>query len=288
MTDASLDFRLPDLRFVPTADLVPHEQHDDQRLLPLLERLREQAVLKNPPIVTPLDPLRQGARPERFVVLDGANRVTAARAAGFPHMLVQVVPYEEPWVRLSTWYHGLGDYTRHDFEATVRRIPGLEFHTTAPFQARALLARREALACVVFADGSADTLHALGDLAHRNQLLNEVVDTYRHRKRFFRLTTDSLDEARVRYPEVAAIVLFPHFEACEVVELATGGARLPAGITRHLIRWRALRLNMPIERLLDPKTPLPEKNRWLKDWMHDKLLERTVRYYEEPTVLFDE
>ena len=31
-----------------------------------------------------------------------------------------------------------------------------------------------------------------------------------------------------------------------------------------------------------------EKNRWLEGWLLEKLHQRQVRFYEEPTVLFDE
>lgn len=282
--DPLLDYRLPDLRFVPVESLVPHEEHDEQRLQPLVRRIREEAVLRNPPIVAPLpdDP------ESRFVVLDGANRATAARRAGFPHMLVQVARYEEPWVRLHTWCHALGDTTCEDLEHTLRAIPGLEVRREPQLHARAMLARREALALVVFEDGHADTLHADGDLHRRNALLNAVVDTYRGKKRFLRVTTESLVETRARHPEVTALVVFPHFEPFEVIELATGGARLPAGITRHLIRWRALRLNVPTEVLADRTRPIEAKAEWLDGWLRDRLLHRHVRYYEEPTVLFDE
>src|SRR5215471_7860503 len=46
------DLRLPDLRFVPTEDIYPHELHDLQRTQPLVERLRASGTLRNPPIVT--------------------------------------------------------------------------------------------------------------------------------------------------------------------------------------------------------------------------------------------
>jgi len=97
--------QLPDLRFVPTESVLPHEQPDNSRLEPLVQKFRDQSVLKNPPVVTTLS--GEGTPQARYVVLDGANRATAARAAGFPHMIVQVVPYDEPHVRLSTWNHAL-------------------------------------------------------------------------------------------------------------------------------------------------------------------------------------
>ncbi len=277
---------LPELRFVPVDSLVPHEQHDPSRLEPLVRRIREEARLRNPPVVAPLTPAPGGG--PRYVVLDGANRAHAARSAGLPHVVVQVVPYEDPPVRLSTWCHALGDTSRDHFENALRSVPGLECRREPLLHASALLARRETLAYVAFADGTADTLHGGGSLRERNALLNKTVDTYRASKRFFRVTGESFPAARERHPEIEALVVFPHFEPAEVIEIAAGGERLPAGVTRHVIRWRALRVDVPLERLADTGSSLAEKNRWLEDWLREKMLERHVRFYEEPTVLFDE
>jgi len=282
---SELEFQLPDLRFVPIGSLRPHERHDPQRMAPLGQRIREQGVIKNPPVVAPL--AADGAE-ARFVVLDGANRVGAARAAGLPHMVVQVVRYEPPTVELRTWYHALGEIGRTQFEAATRGVPGLTCRSEGALHARALLARREVLATVAFADGAVLAFAGGRDLAERNDLLNAIVDAYHDRQRFYRMSTDSLEVARSRYPEVTALVVFPHFEPAEVLELATAGECMPAGITRHLIRWRALRINLPLDRLADTSRDIEEKNRWLQDWMRQKLAQRQVRFYEESTVLFDE
>jgi len=280
------DFPLPDLRFVPIESLVPHEQHDAHRMEPLVRLLREDTCLRNPPIVAPLRGPTEGSAP-RYVVLDGANRSSAARAAGYPHMLVQVVRYREPQVRLTTWYHALSEFPVADLEAALGAIPNLECHVEERIHGRALLARRETLACVVSGDTSVMALSGGVNLDAKNELLNRVVDLYRGRL-FYRVTTDVIDAVRQRYPDVTALIVFPHFEPDEILELATSGARLPAGITRHLIRWRALRVNVPIERLADRSQTLERKNSWLREWLAERVSTRHVRYYEEPTVLFDE
>jgi len=197
------------------------------------------------------------------------------------------VRYLEPLVQLSTWSHALGSFPRSELEQALAKIPDLERRETPRMLARALLARREALAFVVFAEGPALTLHGGRDIRERNALLNAVVDIYRERGSFYRVASDALEDARTRHPDVTAVVVFPHFEPAEILELAGSGSRLPAGITRHVIRWRALRLNLPIERLTDP-CPLDEKNQWLENWIREKTALRQVRFYEEPTVLFDE
>jgi len=114
------------------------------------------------------------------------------------------------------------------------------------------------------------------------------VDRYRGRVRLHRVASDSFADAQAEHPEVTALVVFPHFAPAEVLELATSGARLPAGITRHVIPWRALRLNVPLERLADRAQTTEEKNRWLAEWLREKMLKREVRFYQESTVLFDE
>lgn len=280
------DFRLPDLRFVPVDSLVPHERHDVQRMGPLVERFREQEVLKNPPIVTPL--ANGDSADARYMVLDGANRSTAARAAGFPHIVVQIVRYEEPWVQLSTWHHALSAMSGEALETTCRTIPGLECRREPLLHARAELARREALAYAVHPGGGVLSFRGGRSLEERNHLLNAIVDTYRDRRRFYRMSTESLEVACERHPDVTALVVFPHFAPAEVLELATSGEKLPAGITRHLIRWRALRVNVPLEKLAQANPALDEKNRWLQQWLEERFHQRQVRFYEEPTVLFDE
>lgn len=275
--------RMPDLRFVAVETLIPHEQHDEQRSGPLVQRLREQGVLRNPPIVAALSP-----DDPRFVVLDGANRATAARAAGLPHLVVQVVRYEDPGVRLTTWHHALIGLPVRDLEGTLAAVAGLECAAADLRHAHAVLARREAIAFIAHGTDRAITLHGGADLHRRNAVLNAVVDAYRRGVRFHRLASDSLVDAQAEHPEVTALVVFPHFEPAEVLELATSGARLPAGITRHLVSWRALRLNVPLDKLADTNRTLAEKNRWLDEWLREKVHQRQLRFYQEPTVLFDE
>ena len=280
------DFRLPDLRFVPTAAVIPHEQHDPSRLEPLVRGFREQAVLRNPPIVTPI-PAAAG-NDTHYMVLDGANRSTAAREAGLPHIVAQVVQYESPHVLLATWHHALSQIERPAFERACRAIAGLECRNESMLHARALLARREILAYAAYPDGAALSFRGGRTLEEHNQLLNALVDAYHPMARFYRTSTESFEVALDRHPDVTALVVFPHFQPAEVLELAGGGARLPAGITRHLIRWRALRVNIPLERMADPAQSIEQKNAWLRTWLEERWARRQVRFYEESTVVFDE
>jgi len=307
---------LPDLRILPLDVLIPHEQTDPRRVDPLTLRLKGEAVLRNPPIVAPFD--AQGAPDERsyFVVLDGANRTAAFRALGVPHILAQVVEYGQ--VQLHIWHHVLTACGIPNLVTRISAIDGLTVRETNHISARAALARREALAYIsVDISGlSADTdithrsslapLEAHGqapahtpafapalalcgghDLVERTELLNQLVRVYEGCAKVQRTTSDNLREVRESFPDAGAVVAFPRFEPAEIVDLARQGVRLPAGITRHVLPQRALRLNYPLDLLQSPQ-PLAEKQARLNAWVRERVQDRRVRVYAEPTVLFDE
>ncbi len=272
---------MPDLRVVPVADLMLHEQHDAQRSEPLLRRLQVDGVLKNPPIVARIT----GER--RFVVLDGANRVTATRSIGMAHIVVQVVDYQDPALILDTWHHLVSGLSSEQFDHTLRTLKGVQFEPTERVHAQAQLDRREVLAVVQYPQDQTWTVHAFGDLHERTQRLNDIVDLYKQHGRIFRANSHHLPALLPYYDDVAALVVFPRFTPAEIVDLARVGACLPAGITRHLIPRRALRINLPLEVLASDES-LEQKNAWLVQWIKQKVTSKAARYYEESTFLFDE
>ncbi len=272
---------LPDLRILPIKNLLLHEQHDVQRSVPLATRLSVDGVLRNPPIVTPIPD------EDHFVVLDGANRVTALAALGIPHVVAQVVDYEDEELILDTWYHLVSGLLREEFHQAIDGLAQVSLEPSELMQARAELARREALAYIVYPDGEVFTVHAEGDLHQRTACLNDIVNIYKSRGKIYRANTDHVDKLVPYYDAITVLVVFPRYQPAEILELARVGARLPAGITRHVIPRRALRINFPLSVLRDD-WPLVEKNGYLKDWLKEKMANKEARFYQESTFLFDE
>jgi hypothetical protein len=272
---------MPDLRVVPVAELVLHEQHDAQRSKPLVQRLQTDGVLKNPPIVAPIH------GEQRYVVLDGANRVTAMQALGIAHIAVQVVDYEDAELILDTWHHLVSGIGVEHFKGVLHAVQGVTIELADAAHARAQLARREILLFVEYLNGESWTVQASGTLHQRTQRLNEVVDLYKVHGLIFRVNTDHLPSLLPYYDDVTALVVFPRFESAEIIDLARAGTCLPAGITRHLIPRRALGINLPLT-VLSSGANLSEKNAWLADWLKQKMVSKTVRYYRESTFLFNE
>ncbi|MCS7251313.1 MAG: hypothetical protein RMK32_07115 [Anaerolineae bacterium] len=271
----------PILRFVPIQDLIPHEQADPVRIEPLIRRLQSEAILKNPPVVAPIPD------EPRYVVLDGANRMEAARRLGFPHLIVQVVDYEDPRLRVDAWTHVISGESPEDLFTTVQAIEGIIWEPSERLHAQSELARRQAIACFITPQGGIYLIRAEGDLYRRINLLNHLVDTYKSHFRFYRTITDQLQQILTYYEQVIGIAIFPRYEPAEIIEMARSGARLPAGITRHIIPYRALRINLSLEILKAPLS-LEEKNAWLTEWFRQKLAAREIRVYEESVVIFDE
>jgi hypothetical protein len=273
----------PDLRIVPLDSLVEHEYNDVQRTAPLAERLKAEGLLKNPPIVAPLDEAA-----DRYVVLDGANRTTALQMLGYAHTLVQVVPYTDPPVTLTTWHHVVCGLPLERYVEDIRAIEGLDMVAMDWLHARAGLARRDLLAYTVCADGRVYAARTEERTLHeQNALLNAMVDTYKNRGRLFRATTDDVRLACRLYADLTGLVIFPRYDASEVMTLARDGELLPTGLTRHFIQGRVLRTNYSLSELSSADS-LEAKNERLQAWLQAKLGSKEIRYYGEATFLFDE
>lgn len=272
-----------DLRIVDSSTLLSHEDHDRQRATPLLDMLRRDGFLKNPPVVTPT-----GLDDGQYVMLDGANRIFALQALGIPHTLVQVVPYEEPQVELLTWYHVVCDIPAATLRHCLESVEGVALEPASLSHARGLLSARAILAYYVQADGNVLTIAGGGvDLHERNRLLNGIANSYLEAGTLYRNKTDSVTELLSLYPGLTGAIIYPKYAHEEILDLAQNGMRVPPGLTRHIVHGRALRLNYPLERL-SASISLEEKNVELEQWIQQKFQNRTVRYYAESTYLFDE
>ncbi len=273
---------LPHLAFVPIEKLLHHERHDDSRTRPLVVRIRSSGILRNPPVVCPL---QDGSG--RYMVLDGANRITAFRHMGFPHALVQVVQPDDPGLTLQTWNHVVWELNADRFLKGIRSVPGIRLVPSAA-DAQPSLEGDCGLALLLTCKGRAYSLCTEApDLEMRVDLLNLVVDSYRTRCRLDRTNSRNVETLSNIYPLFSGLMAFPRFQVQDIMCLAGGGCLLPSGITRFTISPRALHINYPLEELASNR-PLESKNAALELWLKDRLDKKGVRYYAESTFLFDE
>lgn len=269
---------LPELLVLAMDRVVLHEDADERRVLALSQRLQAEGMVKNPPIVAALGD-------ERFVVLDGANRVSALWRIGVPDLVAQLVDYAN--VRLSTWFHLVTGASSEGLLAALGGIAGLELKRSTLADARRALAARESLAYLVLPDEGVLELLAGGSLAARTEMLRRAVAVYKGRANIHRVQSDEIAALSDFYDEIAGLIVFPSYQPEDIIEMARQDAKLPSGITRHVIPLRALRINTELSFLWSDQQA-SEKNRWLAEWTRHKVQQREIRHYEEQTVLYDE
>lgn len=264
---------MPDLRIVPTASVFPHEEVDSQRLRPLVERIRRESHVINPPIIAPMGD-------GNYVVLDGANRAGAFAELGYPHMLVQVVEYENGTVELENWQHVVCQWSWNELTESLHALPNLLLNNGEQAGAVAHLIARE---------GNTLSLHTHAQTRHdKNAALREAVAVYQ-RSAVLQRTAET-DPAQIfpLHPDGAAVIAFARYHPADIIAAARDHAYLPPGISRHVVHGRALLVNYPLEALRDPLRTLDEKNADLHAWVLEKIAHRSVRYYAESTYQFDE
>ena len=272
---------LPTLRILPLESLILHEDHDYQRALPLVEKLRSTGILRNPPVVMPLT---DGSN--RYMVLDGANRVTSLRELEFPHVVAQVVEASNPNVNLQTWNHVTWGMKTKSLMSKLRKIKELELVKVNI--RKSLDAPKYVPVQVRLPDGGFYILREEpSELPTHINTLHKIVNAYKTSASLDRTSQTLIDTFKHIYPDLTALIIFPHFKIKTVLKLAAQQIVLPTGITRFTVSPRALHLNYPLHELSSGK-PIEYKEEYLKQWMEERVKKKGVRLYSEATFLFDE
>lgn len=270
---------LPDLQLIPLAQCVLHESVDPRRVARLRARIPSDETLRNPPIVTPLPD------DERWMVLDGATRTTAMRELGFVALPVQVVNYSAERIELHMWAHMLHTIPATSLVRSLQQIDGVRMEPADHLAALQAVETRHLLCAVFFGNGSACTLHSSGSLIEHARALDAVFRAYAGRSTVQRLPVDrSLTPTHL--PPDTALIVFPRYTKSDLLELVAAGGVLPAGITRHVIPGRVLRLHVPLAMLR--RGNFAEQAAWFRAWVAARIAGQHARYYHEPTWLFDE
>ena len=277
----------PMLRVLETSRALLHEHPDPERVKRLARALRRDGMLRNPPIVTPLsgDTTREVPADAPVVVVDGANRVTALREMGVPHIAAQVIDYGASEISVSTWTHCvMGNEGSLRKRIAARLGLGL-VPASGPDEAQRRLAQADGIAALIDADGPAIVGPGM-DPVENAVLLERLVALYVGDSQIYRIDDWDVRGVPAEFGR-GTIVMFPPFGKGDVLKLATGGTRLPAGITRHLIPGRVLRLNVPLAWLEAPEAIASKQSR-LDGTVEERWRTHGVRYYAEATYLFDE
>ncbi|MEN3027349.1 MAG: ParB N-terminal domain-containing protein [Chlorobiota bacterium] len=267
------------LQIVAIQQLVLHEETEPGRVAQLQSQLQQSGIVRNPPIAAPLE---EGT----FIVLDGATRITALRQLGISAVPVQLVDYPGPQVQVRTWCHFLPGWTLPLFQRVATQAGFTTLLSQWP-QAQELLADHTAVACAFDQNGEALVLPPASLCPSLSSALQALVRGYSHPYPFQRVAWEEIQElAQHGIYQDGIYVAFAPFTPEEIRALALRGELLPAGVTRHTIAGRLLRANIPL--MLLQSGPAEAKNQLFQRWWHNRLRTHRLRYYPEPTFVFDD
>ncbi len=272
---------LPDLRILQSEQLVPHEECDPRRVIRLSRRLKSEAILKNPPIVVAIP------ETDKYVVLDGANRALAFVNLNIPHIVAQLVSYQDSGVEVDTWYHVVAGMEIAEFESELTKITGLHLQDSSLEQARIALKNHQAVAYIICAEGLRIVVNAANTIKHDTRLLNGLVSAYKGKANIYRASNDIWEIQKPYYPDITALVIFPRLTPADILHAARSDEMIPTGITRHIIPHRALNINIPLD-VLGAGWPQERKEDWLQDWLMERMSANAIRFYSESTFSFNE
>lgn len=275
---------VPHLELVDPAVVLFHEHPERRRTLRLVERLRAETRLRNPPVVAK-------ARGNQFVLLDGANRVSALQELGFSHIPVQVVDYGHADVRLEGWHHLLLEGRALELRSEYERIDGVRLEEVAADDLPEVLGLRRAYAVLVDSESHHLALFPTSgrvELVEWMRVVDQVVASYEGRSRL----------ERIKIPDYAALpdvflgvehqlVLVPTLSKVELLALVENGVMIPTGLTRHLIPGRALGLNLELG-FLEELASAEEKLRHFRRFLDDLEMRGRIRFYEESLFIMNE
>lgn len=253
---------VPDLRVIPLAEIVPHEEFDPLRVDRLAGRMGEAGSQANPVICIAADT-------GQYVLLDGATRTAALHHLGLDYVLAQVVAPDG--ITLDTWHHVIREAPP---TAVLERIEGngdlvLDTDTGTPR--------------VSTKDGVSATIAGAGS---RFAVLGSLVRSYIGTWPVSRAVTIDLPQVPRLYPDWSVVVEQPTLTVDDVMKAALSEERLPAGVTRFVVPDRALRVNLALETLA--AGPLDQRQAELDRHVTGLIGEGRVRHYSDSVVIFDE
>jgi hypothetical protein len=271
---------LPTLKIVPISEIIFHEDPDKERSTKLIEYIRKENRLKNPPVVA----THSGTK--KYILLDGANRLTALQTLNIPDVLVQHIDLFDSGLIFLHWHHIVEKFTKDNFLEIINNIPDITSTKSSAINLRAN-DNGDLLCQIQFADQSIYEVHAHTDLFQRVKDLRNITDIYKGFQYMDRVSYTNLDHLKGNYSQFCALIVFRKLVKEELVEVTNHGMRIPSGITRIIMPKRALRINVPLD-ILRFDVSTEQKNYWLQNRINEQIRDKSIRFYHEPTFLFDE
>jgi len=264
-------------KIISTSNLVLHESFDSTRVEKIKNNISINKIFTNPILC-----VRQSAKSNRYIVLDGANRTTALQQLKFPFSLVQEFDYKNKNLLLDKWNHLLLNNTVNFWVKKFSKV--LEFKED-----------KQVLNCSI--NSKVVKLYLLngkkifsakipGSLSERLMIINKISNLYLDKNIFKRISSSEFNK-NTKFGKNETLLIYPHFNKSDVMKIAGENLFIPSGISRHIVNNRGLHINLPIL-ILSTSGNCRGKNKLLEKHLQNLITNRRVRFYDGSIFLFDE
>lgn len=257
-----------------------HETTETNRLRNIFDRISNSRHLMNPVIVGQYD--------EELILIDGANRLSTLKEIGCKLIIAQITDYRNKKIKLRNWNHLIYDTGVEDIKKFCDD-GSFRYRETTYKEGKDFL--RNNHDCVLVSDissGRTLLVNLPRKFSDTMQRLNDFTKFYFNVHNFDRSEEEiTFKDLRKYSRKNGVLVEFFKFRKEQIVQIARSKAKLPAGISRHILDNRVLHVRYEISKLKSDKG-IDLKRNELNKYLLSKIDSNKVRQYRESVIVFDE
>jgi len=261
-------------------DIMMHETTETNRLRNIFDRISTSKHLMNPVIVGKYD--------DELILIDGANRLSTLKEIGCRLIIAQLTDYKNRKIKLRNWNHLIYDVGINDIkefcDANKFRYKEITYKEGKDFL-------KNNHNCVLVSDISSGKPLLISLPKKFDDTINRLND---FTKFYFNVHNFDRSEEEITFSDLCrysrrkgVLVEFFKFRKEQIVKIARSKAKLPAGISRHILDNRVLHVKYEISKLKSDKD-IELKRDELNKYLLGKIDSNKVRQYRESVIVFDE
>ena len=261
-------------------DIQLHETTETNRLRNIFDRISNSRHLLNPVIVGQYD--------NELILIDGANRLSTLNEIGCKLIIAQVTDYKNRKIKLRNWNHLIYDTEIKDVKDFCDSNNFKYKETTYKDGKKYLKNNHNCVLASDISSGKTLLIHFPKRFNETIQGLNDFTKFYFNVYNFDRSEEEITFSELCKYSRRKGIhVEFFKFRKEQIVKIAKSKAKLPAGISRHILDNRVLHVKYEISKLKNDKDIELKRNE-LNKYLLSKIDSNKVRQYRESVIVFDE
>jgi hypothetical protein len=278
-----LNTQLPEIAILPISKLRLHETESVERTAKLQERIKVDGFLRNPVMVGKV----LLSSKMHYLLLDGVHRISALKNLGCRDVATQLIEYSNEGVKVEVWHQLIRGVDPITLLKSLKSVFGKDLRKKPEAEANELRNRDLILMHLLLKNGQSYTIRRQSNLQSTTAKICEFVRILKSLGEVHRVHEDEARSVLKSSSFATGILFIQPLSKQHIIEIALSKTKLPGGITRHVIPCRALGIPVDLE-LLRAKLSAVEKSKLVRLMVNQRIENERVRFYSEPTVVFNE